>query len=201
MQRRALLRRVAATAGLAGLAGCGGGDDDTGTTTTTTTATTRTEAPDPTRDPGSVTSTAPLIDSDMDALKLRLEDLPDDENWAAIGEFQNTTTFEHDVTNATYGFVLEATVAANEDLETAVTTYQDHLDRADSYIGITPSAVDVGVEAFGYQLTSDSATIVVRDANVVGELEYILDYDSTGDHSVGLGEAVGYAALWQATWR
>ncbi|MFB6104630.1 MAG: hypothetical protein ABEJ57_06045 [Halobacteriaceae archaeon] len=202
MQRRALLRRIAATAALAGVAGCSG-DDGTTTTTrspTTTTSTTRTEAPDPT-DPGTINSTAPLIDADIPTLKLRVDELPTDEDWTLQREDDNSTRFERDNSQAVTGYILEASVLAHTDLETAYTTYREERDRADTYTGITVKGVDLGTASFGYQLTEDSGTVVLRDANVVGELVYTLDYDSTGDHGVSLGEVVGYASLWHATWR
>jgi|GEM_PF-1260417 len=202
MRRRALLRGAAVGLALS-VAGCGGGDETDETTspaTTTTTATTRTEAPDPTGDPSNVTSTAPLIDSDMDALKLRVEELPGEEDWAFQREDDNTTRFERTVELTSYRLV--ATVLAHGEFETAVTTYREERDQADEYRGITVSDVDLAAEAFGYQLTDDEGTVVFRDANVVGELTYGLgQFESGRGKSTGLGEVVDYARTWHETWR
>lgn len=189
MQRRALLRTLGVTAAL-GIAGCGGSQDG-GETTTSTTSSNGSE--------GTPTQTQPSIDSSVSELKLRAAALPDDESWQFVQEDEDTTELERRV--QTRGYLLRASVLAASDFETAVSTVQDERDRAEAYTGVSIEAFDVGVASFGYQLTSDSSTVILRDANVVGELRYDLDYDSSGDHSISLSTAADYAGMWHASWR
>lgn len=136
----------------------------------------------------------------MDALKLGVETLPGDEDWAVQEGDEDTTRFERMVDVTEYR--IAATVLATDGVDGAVTTYEEERDRADAYTGVEVQDVDLASAAFGYQLTSNEGTVVFRDTNVVGELLYGL-----AEHEIGRGveielqTVVDYAALWHDSWR
>lgn len=205
MRRRALLRSTALAA-LTGVAGCGGTnpDNQTDTTTTTTTDTTTTSGGggggDTTTTQGQQTTATGRIDASIDELKLRLDALPQDEDWERVGEDEDTTEFEKTIQLTDYKIV--ASVLAHEDVDQATTVFGDQRDRAEAYNGVTVKDMGLATEAFGYKLTRVEGTIVFRDVNVVGKIRYGIDeYVSPDNVVIGLSEVNEYATRWHDTWR
>lgn len=203
MRRRALLRS-GALALVAGAAGCGGtGPDSTteSTTTTTSPSGTPTDTTDrTTTTEASLTTATNRIDAALDQLKLQVEELPADEDWSLVRADEDTTRFNRQVELTDYKVV--ASVLAHEDLEAALTAFENERDRADAYTGITVHELGLGTEAFGYQLTRVEGTIVFRDTNVVGKLTYGIDeYTDPEGVSISLSAVKGYASRWHDTWR